>query len=466
MKAIVDRSRVLAEGLAAIRTQFQLPAAFPPGAEAEATAAGAKPVTDHVDRTSIPFVTLDPLSSTDLDQAFAIEQSGSDIILRYAIADIGWFVANDGPIDTEAWARGETIYLPDGKISLYPKALSEGAASLLPDADKPCILFTVRVDPVGHSKLDGAERALIRSRAKLGYATVQPNELPAGFDELSRRIAAAEQARGASRVDPPQQQVVEQPDGSFTLEFRPMSDMEQDNAALSRADNLAVADALFAHKTGLFRVMGEPDEWSIRRLRHSAKAFGIEWPKSMSLEDRQRTLDPNDPKQAAFMLAIRRTGAHASYAPYKSGEKPWHSAMRATYVHGTAPLRRLADRYVTEAALAVANGKPVPDWVTTAFAKLPDVMNRAESKAGQVDAAVIELAEAVELQGRVGETFDGTVTDYDRKRGARIQICDPAIITRIPGGGLQIGEPVKLRLDVADPARRLTQFSVVSAGSG
>ena len=460
MKAIVDRSRVLAEGLTAIRTQFQLPAAFPPDAEAEATAAVAKPITDHVDRTNMQFVTLDPLSSTDLDQAFAIEQSGSDIILHYAIADIGWFVSNGGPTDTEAWARGETIYLPDGKISLYPKALSEGAASLLPDADKPCICFTVRVDSNGHAKLDGAERSVIRSSAKLGYATAKPSDLPAGFDELSRRIAAAEDARGASRVDPPQQQVVEQPDGSFTLEFRPMSDMEQDNAALSLADNLAVADALYAHQTGLFRVMGEPDEWSIRRLRHSAKAFGIEWPKSMSLEDRQRSLDPNDPKQAAFMLAIRRTGAHASYAPFKPGEKPWHSAMRATYVHGTAPLRRLADRYVTEAALAVVNGKPVPDWVSAAFAKLPDIMNRAESKAGQVDAAVLELAEAVELQGRVGETFDGTVTDYDRKRGARIQICDPAIITRIPVNDIQIGDPVRIRLDQADPSQRLTRFSL------
>ena len=461
MKAIVDRTRVLTDGLAAIRTQFQLPAAFPPDAEAEAAAAAAKPITDHVDRTNISFVTLDPLSSTDLDQAFAIEHSGNDIILRYAIADIGWFLANGGPTETEAWARGQTIYLPDGKISLYPKALSEGAASLLPDADRPCILFTVRVDKNGQSKLDGAERALIRSRAKLGYATVQPGDLPAGFDELSRRIAAAELARGASRVDPPQQQVVQQPDGSFTLEFRPMSDMEQDNAALSLADNLAVADALFAHHTGLFRVMGEPDEWSIRRLRHSAKAFGIEWPKSMGLEERQRLLNPNDPKQAAFMLAIRRTGAHASYAPFKAGERPWHSAMRATYVHATAPLRRLADRYVTEAALAVANGKAVPDWVSAAFDKLPDVMNRSDSKAGQVDAAVLELAEAVELQGRVGETFEGTITDYDRKRGSRIQIHDPAIITRVPIADHQIGESVELRLEEADPARRLTRFASV-----
>ncbi len=460
MKSLRDTAQALGDGLAAIRSQFQLPAVFPPESEAAAETAARQTFTDRVDRTNIPFVTLDPLSSTDLDQAFAIEQSGTDLILRYAIADVGSFVPEGDPVDTEAWKRGQTIYMPDGKISLYPTVLCEGAASLLPDGDRPAVIFTVRVAAEGATSLDGVERAIVRSCAKLGYATVRPQDLPNGFDELARRITAAEDARGASRVDPPQQQVVEGPDGCFCLEFRPMSAAEQSNACLSLAANLAVADALYAHGTGLFRVMPEPDDWSIRRLRHSAKAFGLDWPKAMSLEDRQRTLDPNDPKQAAFMLAIRRAGAHASYAPFRAGERPWHSTMRATYVHATAPLRRLADRYVIEAALAVANGRPVPDGVNAAFQRLPDVMNRAESKAGQVDSAVLELAEAVVLTDRIGEMFDGTVTDIDRKRGARIQICDPAIITRVPPEGLQIGAPVRLRLDEADPARRLTRFSI------
>jgi len=459
LKALVDRARALTDGLAAIRTQFQLPAQFPAEAEAEATAAAARPRTDHVDRTDVAFVTLDPASSTDLDQAFAIERSGNDLVLRYAIADIGWFIADGGPIDTEAWKRGETIYLPDGKISLYPRLLSEGAASLLPDAQKLAILFTVRIAPDGAATLDGVERAVIRSRAKLGYATVRPEQLPPDFAELSRRIQAAEQARGASRVDPPQQQVVELPDGSFSLEFRPMSPMENANAALSLASNLAVADALYSHGTGLFRVMPEPDDWAIRRLRHSAKALGVDWPKDVTLEQRQKDLDPNDPKQAAFMLAIRRAGTHASYAPFKAGERPWHSAMRATYVHATAPLRRLADRYVTEAALAIANGQAVPDRASAAFQILPEVMNRAEAKAGQVDSAVLELAEAVVLADRVGETFAGTVTDIDQ-RGARIQLADPAVLTRIPPNGAAVGDLVRLRLDEVDPARRLSRFSI------
>jgi len=459
LKAIVDRPRALSDGLAAIRSQFQLPSAFPADVETAAAAAARQSLAGHADRTAEPFVTLDPASSTDLDQAFAIEQAGSDLILHYAIADVGWFVADAGPIDIEAWKRGETIYLPDGKIGLFPGVLSEGAASLLPNADKPAILFTVRVAGDGTASLDGAERALIRSRAKLGYATVRAEDLPAGFDELCRRISAAEQGRGASRVDPPQQQVVEQDGGCFRLEFRPMSAAEQSNAALSLAANLAIADLLYQHGTGLFRVMPEPDDWAVRRLRHSARALGVGWPKGMSLEERQRDLDPNQPKQAAFMLAIRRAGAHASYAPFQPGVRPWHSAMRATYAHGTAPLRRLADRYVTEATLVVANGRSVPDSVSKAFERLPDVMNRAEARAAEVDSAVLELAEAVVLEGRVGETFEGTVTDIDQ-RGARIQLCDPAVLTRVPANGLAIGSSVRIRLDEADPLRRLSRFSI------
>jgi len=349
--------------------------------------------------------------------------------------------------------------MPDGKISLYPEVLCEGAASLLPDGDKPAMLYAVRVASDGAASLDGVERALVRSRAKLGYATVHPEDLPAGFEELARRIAAAEDARGASRVDPPQQQVVEGSDGCFSLEFRPMSAAEQANAALSLAANLAIAELLYAHGTGLFRVMPEPDERAVRRLRHSAQALGVDWPRPMSLEHRERTLDPNDPKQAAFMLAIRRAGVHASYEPFHDGVRPWHSAMRATYVHATAPLRRLADRFVCEAALAIANGLPVPDSVTEAFERLPDVMNRADAKAARVDAAVLELAESVVLSGRAGERFEGKMTDVD-ERGARIQIAQPAIVTRVPVDGLEVGAAVTLRLDEADPARRLSRFSL------
>ncbi|MFX5570721.1 hypothetical protein ABTD96_20580, partial [Acinetobacter baumannii] len=82
-----------------------------------------------------------------------------------------------------------------------------------------------------------ATRAVICSHAKLAYATVRPEDLPAGFTELSARIIAAEAERGAARVDPPEQEVSAGPDGKLTLSFRDRHPSEDQNAALSLACN-------------------------------------------------------------------------------------------------------------------------------------------------------------------------------------------------------------------------------------
>lgn len=461
MKALHDPDRLLAQGLAEIRGQFKIPGGFPPAVIEAVQGAVRRSPNGHTDRTAMPFVTLDPASSTDLDQAFAIETAGADLLLHYAIADVGWFVGTGDPLDAEAWERGETTYLPDGKAGLYPPQLAEGAASLLPDGPRPAVVFTTRVAPDGAVSLDGAQRALIRSRAKLAYETVRAEDLPAGFVELARRIAAAEDHRGAARVDPPEQEVEHNGDGHFTLRFRPLLPSETRNAALSLATNLAVADALYRAGSGLFRVMAGPDERAIGRLRHTARAFGLTWPAEASLAQFERRLDPADPRDAAFMLAVRRAGQGASYVPYRAGTVPWHAAMAATYCHCTAPLRRLADRYVVEAALAIANGKPVPEASANAFETLGAVMGRSGARSAQVERAVVDLAEAAILAGREGELFDAVVTDLG-ENGARIQLCALPVVARTTAHSVRPGTRIRVRLTQADPARRAVRFERVA----
>jgi exoribonuclease R len=461
MKALRDPQNLLTEGLAAIRAQFRLPAGFPPEVLAAAETAAARTPSEHADRTDRPFVTLDPQSSTDLDQAFAIERAGADLLLHYAIADVAWFVRDGDPLDVEAWKRGTTTYLPDGKASLYPPLLSERAASLLPEGPRPAIVLTVRIAPDGAVKLAGAERALIRSRAKLAYETVRDEDLPDGFVELAQRITAAEERRGAARVDPPEQEVTQDRAGRFTLRFRPQLPSEERNAALSLAANLAVADALLAAHTGLFRVMPPPDAGAEKRLRRTALAFHLDWPADMPLETFEKGLDPAHPPQAAFMLAIRRAGHGASYVPWRAGETPWHAAMAATYAHCTAPLRRLADRYVLQAVLAVTQGGPVPETLTAAFERLPETMARAEARDGQIERAAIDLAEVALLANHEGEIFRAVVTDIGES-GARIQLGDLPVVARTTAHGVQPGAAICVRLLAADPVQRRLEFQRVA----
>lgn len=462
MRSLRDPDCLLATGLAAIRTQFKLPEQFPAPVEAAARSAVRREPSDHADRTQMPFVTLDPASSTDLDQAFTIEAAsgsgGSDLLLHYAIADVAWFVADDDPLDLEAWSRGETTYLPGARAGLYPSALAEGAASLLPDGPRPAVVFTTRVAADGTVRLEGAERAVIRSRAKLAYDSVRDDQLPPHFADLAGRIALADEARGAARVDPPEQEVERDAAGHFTLRLRPLGLAERRNAALSLATNLAVAQALLAARTGLFRVMAGPDRRAQDRLRFTAQAFGLTWPADLALAQFEKTLDPADPRAAAFMLALRKAGNGASYEPYQDGVTPWHAAIAASYCHVTAPLRRLADRYVIRAALALAQGQAVPGEVEQAFQRLGPVMGKAGVRSAQVERAVIDLAEAAILAGREGETFEAVVTDLG-EQGARIQLCELPVVARTTAHRVMPGDRITVRLDHADPIRREVRFS-------
>jgi exoribonuclease R len=452
----------MAAGLDRIRSEFEIPDAFPPVVgEAAQRAAGRAIGSGHVDRTGIEFATIDPAGSTDLDQAFAIEVDGSDIVLRYAIADVGWFVDPGDVLDAEAWSRGVTVYLPDRRSPLYPPMLSEGSSSLLPDVERPAVVFVVRVDQHGAVRLDGAERAVVRSRAKLEYESVNPDDLPPGFAELGARVVAAEEARNAPRVAFPEQEFDRQPDDGFELRYRPRSPAEEHNAALSLAANMAIADAMLAQRTGLFRVMPEVDEAGARRLRHTAQAFGLTWRKGESLSTFVRSLPRDDPRTSAFLLAVRRASGGASYAPYTDGERPWHAAVAATYAHATAPLRRLQDRYVVGAVLALANGQDVPDDVESAFERLPVAMAEGEQRANRADRAALDLAEAVVLDGCEGQLFDAVVTDED-DRGARIQITDPAIVARVDARHVDPGDQVRVRLVAAEPEHRTVRFERVS----
>lgn len=461
MRIRADLTDEIVEGLRGIRRQFKVPAEFPPAVLQAADAAAQRVPTSHVDRTDWPFVTLDPATSTDLDQAFHVETAGDDVLLHYAIADVAWFVDDGDALDQEAWQRGATQYLPDGKAGLYPPVLAEGAASLLPDGPRPAIVFHVRVDADGHSKLDGAERSLIHSRAKLAYETVQPAQLPAAFPELAKRIAHAEDARGAARIEPFEQEVRALEGGGYDISFRPRLESEDNNAAMSLATNMAVADALYAARTGLFRVLPEPDARAEQRLRHTARAMGIEWINDMSLHDFERSLNGREPKPAAMLGAIRRAGGGASYVGFVADQRPWHSAMAATYSHATAPLRRLADRYVVMATLHIANGQAVPEQIQSAFAKLPEVMRRADDTAGQIERGVIDLAEVALLSAQTQRTFEAVVTDVD-ERGARIQLCKLPVVSRVDAHHVEPGDDLRVRLVSTDIPTRVAKFERVA----
>jgi exoribonuclease R len=271
-----------------LRRQLKVSLEFPDEVLADAEQAARSPRLPEADETQLPFVTLDPLESLDLDQAFHIERSGDGYRVRYAIADVAAFVEPGGPMDVEAHERGQTLYAPDENARLYPPVLSEGAASLLPDQTRPALVWTIDVDGTGEGVDVHVRHALVRSRAKLDYVGAQ-QALDAGTaDEqlrLLREVGILREQReirrgGVSLAIP--EQVINQDDGSYGLQFRAPLPVERWNAQVSLMTGMAAAELMLKGDVGLLRTVPVADEDRLERLRLTATALNVEWPPSSS----------------------------------------------------------------------------------------------------------------------------------------------------------------------------------------
>jgi exoribonuclease R len=445
-------------GLAAIRKHTDLPGPFPPDVVELAEARAARRFDERPLLTD-SFMTLDPASSTDLDQAFAVSVDGPDIVLRYAIADVDAFVDDDDPIDQAAWQRGVTVYAADDRVSLYPEAISQRAASLLPDGPRPAVVLTVAVAGDGVATLRSVDRVRVASTTKLAYETTEPDDLAPPIVELFRRITADEERRGAGRVELPEQELVDDPTSAcgVRLQLRPRRASEDVNAAMSLASNLAIARAMIDAKVGLFRVMPEPDGRAERALRHVAHGLGIAWRRDESLRVLMARLAADDPADIAFQTAARRASGGASYAMFDPTTPPWHSAIAAPYAHATAPMRRLADRYVLRTVAALAGHQRISADLTERMAAVAALMEKAETIASKVDRMTIDLVECLVLGDRVGDEFDAVVLDVD-ERGAVVQLLDPPVRTRL-STDREPGDRVRVRVESIDLDQRRVQLS-------
>ncbi|QOV38705.1 RNB domain-containing ribonuclease [Streptomyces ferrugineus] len=457
----------LRAALTALRTELGVAASFPPEALAEAERAPRFP--SH-DATDIPFFTLDPPTSTDLDQAMHLSRQGTGYRVRYAIADVAAFVVPSGPLDREAHRRVTTLYFPDLRIPLHPALLSEGAASLLPDRDRPAVLWTIDLDEDGRTLAVDVRRALVRSRAKLDYAGVQ-REIDAGtaeeplalLKEIGELRERLEVARGGISLSVPEQEIIER-DHTYELAYRAPHPADGWNAQISLLTGMAAADLMLAGGTGILRTLPTAPDGAVGRLRRTAQALHIDWPHHVSYAELVRSLDPHRPHHAAFLQECTTLLRGAGYTVFRDGALPpltTHSAVAAPYAHCTAPLRRLADRYASEICLAAGTGRPVPEWVTAALDTLPARMAEGTRRAGTVERECVDLVEAALLKDRVGEEFDGWVVDVEERRPAvgTVQLESPAIIGRIEGTErLPLGERLRVRLTQADPGAAKVRF--------
>src|SRR4051794_1713568 len=465
-----------------IRSEFDVPVAFPPEVleEAERTAARGPAIPDGVvsdarrDARDVPFVTIDPAGSRDLDQAFFAKRRSGGFRVQYAIADVASFVAPGSAVDAESFRRDVTVYLPDGRAPQLPDVIGEGAASLLPDGDRPALLWTIDLDDSGVTVAADLERATVRSRRAMTYADAQ-RELDQGrADEcivLLRDIGelrlALEGERGGVSLDLPTQEVVASAGGGFDLRYDAPLPVERWNAQISILAGIEAAKIMVDAGVGILRTVPEPSAEFLGKLRHTAQALHVSWPTDARWSDVVRSLDRSKPEDASFLIQAAHALRGSGYALVNKDARddaapPVHAGIGSVYAHVTAPLRRLADRFANEIVLAHRAGAKPPAWAEARLPELVKIMDESTTREARVEHAVVDAVECAVLAGHVGEHLDATVID-ENEHGVVVQIASPAVVAPL-AVGKPLGTRVRVVVQAVDPVARRVELVTLPKG--
>jgi exoribonuclease R len=458
----------LADALAQLREQFDLPTEFPEDVVADAKAAAASVALPELDMTDVEFMTIDPEGSTDLDQAMHLHSTRDGYRVRYAIADVPALVTPGGAVDTEARRRGQTLYAADGRIPLHPPAIGDDAGSLLPGKVRGAFVWDFDLDALARQRSVTLRRARIRSRARWDYRQAQAG-IEAGSASESLRLLEVvgrarirlERERGGASLNSPDEEIVFR-DGSYTIERRMPLPVEDWNAQISLMTGMAAAQLMLSARVGILRTMPAPDVDAIAAFRVQTAALGQPWPDYMPYGEYLRSLRHDDPTTPAVLQAATALFRGAGYVVL-NGSLPEHTeqaAVAAPYAHATAPLRRLVDRWSLIVCEAISTGADVPAWARDSLAQLPKIMEATSRVASQLNAASVNRVEAALLAGSVGHEFTATVLVV-RGASAVVQLSAPSVTATCRAiDGLAAGAPVRIRLDAVDIASGSVTFSI------
>ncbi|HEU4534312.1 MAG TPA: RNB domain-containing ribonuclease, partial [Polyangiaceae bacterium] len=163
----------------------------------------------------------------------------------------------------------------------------------------------------------------------------------------------------------------------------------------------------------IFRVHAPPDEAKLEQFVAVAEEVGfsfeldeVQEPKRLSLLLRRLA---KHPRAEVMQTLLLRAMKQAAYDTANVG----HFGLAAThYVHFTSPIRRYPDLAVHRVVHGLLEQRPARELGggEEALGMAARQSSERERRAMEVEREVVDLYRALYMRGRLGETFEGTVT--------------------------------------------------------
>ena len=444
---VLDNQRAVANEIALTRYGIRLewPAAVLQ--ELEQISESIQPSAGSIrrDLRATPFITIDPASAEDFDDAVYCEATANGFQLCVAIADVSHFVQSRTAIDREAYKRGTSIYLSDKVVPMLPQKLSNKLCSLQPDEDRLALVCEMNISTEGVIDSYQFYKAIIRSAKRLTYQQAAQCRNQKLDKDVSSNLENLKQLH---------QSLLIQRRSRNSLEFNiPEPYFMFDNCSNVKAigntsrniahslieesmlaANVCAADLVNKHltKAGMYRIHDPPtirDAWETSQL---LKEFSIDFPEDRVPEisdyaNAAASLNGNAELQQVLQIHLLRS---LQKAVYSDVAKPHFALNFPLYTHFTSPIRRYPDLLVHRLITGILQGDASLDSKGT----LSEIARQSSYLERRADSCSRESSNWLKneyMKTQIGETFEGTISDV-KSFGLFVQLHSPFVDGLIP----------------------------------
>ncbi len=441
-----------------------IPTEFPEAARAQGEDTPqdlrADDFADRIDLRDREFVTIDPETARDFDDALCIEdgpRGGTRVWI--AVADVSHYVRPDDALDREARLRGVSVYLPDRVIPMLPFPLSAGICSLNPEVDRCAMVARLDYDQNGSLTGKGFAAAVIRSHARLDYPGVAA-ALRGDFrgrrgvyrrwepalerlSELAQQLRRRRMSRGALNLDLPEAKVVlDADDPMLVRDVVQAKGDEGVKGAYQLVEEFMIAaneavGAFFEERglTTVWRVHAPPEQSRVEDLAEMLAHFGIDVDveEAIAPAGMSKVLDAvaDLPAAKSLMFQVLRTLKQAIYDTAHIG----HFGLASPdYLHFTSPIRRYPDvivhrllkHYLHAEGQASGGASALPPPAKDELKNMAGDASAAERRAMEAEREAVSMYRAFIMREQLGETFDARVTGVT-SFGVFVEIEEPYV---------------------------------------
>ncbi|HVG13226.1 MAG TPA: RNB domain-containing ribonuclease, partial [Flavisolibacter sp.] len=133
-----------------------------------------KEIEKRKDFRKVLTFTIDPVDAKDFDDALSIRLlKNGNYEVGVHIADVGHYVEAGSALDTEAYSKATSVYLPDRVSPMLPEHISNVLCSLRPHEDKLTFSAVFQMTPKGQVKQYWLGKTVIHSDHRFTYEEVQ-----------------------------------------------------------------------------------------------------------------------------------------------------------------------------------------------------------------------------------------------------------------------------------------------------